>query len=128
MFKKAIELNYISYDAHWFLADTEWELGNKETAMQEITMAHLLNVGHESLRNKMISCRQALKHDWKDWDYLPQYLLSQKGKEVSVDMDIEWLGYAIVKAIWKYEPGYAEKTSGKEYVNQVVDFSEKRKH
>jgi tetratricopeptide (TPR) repeat protein len=126
MFKKAIELNYISYNAHWFFADTEWELGNKETAMQEITIAHLLNVGHESLRKKMLSCRRVLNRDWKDWDYLPQYQLSQKGKEVSVDTDIEWMGYAIAKAIWKYEPNYAEKMSGKEYVNQVVDFSEEK--
>ena len=126
MLNKAIEMNFVSYNAHWFLADAEWELGNKEAAMQEITIAHLLNVGHESLRKKMLSYRRVMMRDWKDWDYLPKYHLSQKGNEISVDMDIEWLGYALVKALWKYEPGYAEKMSGKEYATQVVDFSEEK--
>jgi tetratricopeptide (TPR) repeat protein len=125
-FQKAIDRNFADYDAHWFLADTEWKLGNKAQAIEEITIAHLLNVNHEKLKQALLRLRDEIGRPWKDWDYSPRFTLSRDGGKIKVVAQEGWIGYALVKAVWAYEPGYAESAAGPDYgKNAMTDQEEK---
>lgn len=107
-FEQAIDSNFIDYQAHWFLADTLWSLGLRELALDEIVVAHLLNVNHAVLRKKMIAFHRQMGQDWENWSYEPHVQLRKDGNTVTIGCQPEWIGYCLVKAVWKYEPGYAE--------------------
>jgi len=121
-FEKAIQENFIDYQAHWFLADTLWALGEEEQAATEITIAHLLNVNHAGILSRLKQYRNETGRPWHEWNFNPQYVISADGEKVTIKSQKEWLGYAMVKAVWKYEPDYAEKMVGSEYKNQAVSF------
>ncbi len=125
-FQKAIDRNFADYDAHWFLADTLWRLGDKGQAIEQITIAHLLNVNHETLRKALLQLRDQIGRPWRDWDYAPRFSLGRDGKKVKVTAHEDWLGYAIVKAVWAYEPGYAEGMAGPDYSKNVITMEEEK--
>jgi tetratricopeptide (TPR) repeat protein len=125
-YRRAIQMNAIDYQAHWFLADTLWRMGDRPRAVQEITIAHLLNVNHSKMKQVLRRYRTEMGRPWKDWEFNPQYRVSAKGTKVSVQADPNWLGYALVKAYWKYEPGYAERMAGADYRKQAVCDTEER--
>jgi tetratricopeptide (TPR) repeat protein len=110
-FQRAIEYNYINYQSHWFLADTYWKLGEKEKAVKELTIAHVLNRNHSTLKEVLMERREDIGRPWKDWEFKPQYILEKIGDSVRVAAKESWLGYALAKALWKYEPGYRQKMS-----------------
>jgi tetratricopeptide (TPR) repeat protein len=125
-YEEAIQKNFADYQAHWFLADALWKLGDKKAAIRQITIAHLLNVGHANIKKAMLGYRDKTGHPWKDWQFSPRYSLEQDGKKVKIRCPLEWLTYASVKAVWKYEPGYAERMAGPDYAKQLlVDEEEK---
>lgn len=111
-FKQAIDLNFADYDSHWFLADTYTKAGQKDSALREITTAFLLNVNHKHLNAVVRAYRKNYGRPWKEWDFRPLYTLTGEGNHVTVCAATNWLGYALVKAAWKYEPGYAESVTG----------------
>jgi tetratricopeptide (TPR) repeat protein len=113
-FQRAIEKNYINYQSHWFLADTYWKLGEKEKAIKELTIAHVLNRNHSTLKETLMARREEIGRPWKDWEFKPQYILEKVGNRVHVAAKESWIGYALAKALWKYEPGYRQKMGGKE--------------
>ncbi len=107
-FKKAIEMNPIDYIAHWFLADTFWNKGDSEKTIDYITRAHLLNRNHQVLKKMMIYYYKQADLGWDDWVFNPQYKVYKEDKQVKVFFNDEWMAYALTKALWKFEPGYAE--------------------
>jgi tetratricopeptide (TPR) repeat protein len=111
-FLKAIEQNFIDCDAHWFLADSYWKLGKKKETVRSLTIAHLLNVNHEQVKKGVLLYRKEAGKPWKDRTYEPRYALEKEGDTVKVKFAEEWIGYALVKALWAYEPGYAESMLG----------------
>ncbi len=111
-FQRAIEKNPISYTAYWFLADTYWKTGDRVEALNTITKAHVLNRNHPDLLNTLKYYRGKIGIPWHEWKFNPQYKLAKKGNRVIVKFKPEWTGYALVKALWKYEPGYAESMIG----------------
>lgn len=125
-FERAIQMNFIDYEAHWFLADTLWRMGERTRALEEITLGHLLNVNHQEMKNVLRGYRGELGQPWKDWEFVPQYRISAKGNEITVETNPDWVGYALVKAYWKYEPGYAEKMVGPEYHKQLICSTEEK--
>ncbi len=125
-FEKGISYNFIDYNAHWFLADTEWELGSKSRAIEQVTIAHLLNVNHPLIKKRLIRYRNENNRIWRDWAFYPQYTLGKEGNNVKVKFHPDWIGYVLVKALWKYEPGYAENMFGPSYADQVVCFLEEK--
>ena len=125
-FERAIEANFADYAARWRMADSEWKLGRKSEAMRSITAAHLLNVNHEPLRKALLEYRSRIGRPWKDWEYAPRYRLSRDGKKVKVKFAEDWMGYAIAKAIWKYEPGYAESMEGPDYKDRAISMLEEK--
>lgn len=121
--KRAIQYNFIDYAAHWYLADTYWALGQKTQALEELTLAHVLNRTHPQLLARL-QARRASDHPWKSWDFRPRYRLSKTGHRVQVRFSEPWLGYAMVKAVWAYEPGYAAAMSPGASPGSLVNFKE----
>jgi len=108
-YEKTIDSNYIDYMAHWFLADAYKLDGNMLKAIDEITIAMILNRNNPRLRASFDMIYKELKLDTDDWYFNPQYKLDSTGKDqVKIECGDDWLGYAMVKALWKYEPGYSE--------------------
>jgi tetratricopeptide (TPR) repeat protein len=125
-FEAAIKRNFIDYQAHWFFADMLWKMNERERAVAEITTAHLLNINHSEIKATLLKYRAALNRPWKDWEFNPQYVLNQDGDKVMISVEKDWLGYALVKALWKYEQGYAKNMVGQDYENLVVCFEEEK--
>ncbi|MCW3787270.1 tetratricopeptide repeat protein [Plebeiibacterium sediminum] len=106
-YHKTINLNYIDYMAHWFLADAYKTKGELDKAVDEITIAMILNRNNPRIVNAMNNIYELKKLKTEDWTFNPQIKIDSTGvNQVRVSYDIDWLGYAMVKALWKYEPGY----------------------
>lgn len=125
-FGRAIDGNFIDYSAHWFLADTYDKLGKLDSALKEITVAHLLNVNHAVLKSKMQEYRESASRPWQEWEFKPRFHLSKEANSVFINTIPEWIGYSMVKAVWKYEPGYAYKMASNEPDDQLINWSEEK--
>lgn len=123
-YKKAIVQNPVDYSAHWFLADTYWKQGKGLEAVQEITKAHLLNPGHKNLTKALYYYRNQVGQPWKEWYFTPQYKLSAKDHKVFIHTRAGFIGYAMVKALWRYEPGYAQAMTGEKYSENSINLME----
>jgi tetratricopeptide (TPR) repeat protein len=112
-YRKAIQNNHLDYMARWFLADALLSAKDPKGALQEITMAHILNRNNPRIFNSFKNIYAANKLKTPTWNFNPQYSLDSTGpKNVTVAFTREWLGYALVKAVWRFEPGYAESMGG----------------
>lgn len=106
-YKKTIALNYIDYMAHWFLAEAYKKQGELDKAVDEITIAMTLNRNNPRIAKSLKSIYELKKLNVDDWTFNPQIIIDSIGVDkVRISFDSDWLGYALVKAIWKYEPGY----------------------
>lgn len=109
-YKKTIKINYIDYMAHWFLADAYKEKWEFDLAVNEITIAQILNRNNPRLNKLLKEIYDLRKLKYNDWVFNPQVQIDSLGiNKVKISFDANWLGYAMVKAIWLYEPGYKEK-------------------
>ena len=108
-YKQAIAKNFIDYQTHWSLADAYHKDAKYDEAVTEITIASVLDRNDTAILSDMkeIYLDAHLKFDY--WVFTPQYQLSKKSnsREVAVMTKPDWEGYAMAKAIWQYEPGYA---------------------
>jgi tetratricopeptide (TPR) repeat protein len=125
-YELAIERNYIDYNAHWFLGDLVWNQGDTLRALQELTLAHILNVNHELIRERLWHLRKMTGRSWEEWSFRPRYSLSDSGHNVEIKAEIQWMWYAMVKALWKYEPGYSENMTGRPHSDALVNFLEEK--
>jgi len=123
---QSIEKNFIDYQAHWFLSDTYRKLGDMESALKEITIAHLLNINHQGLQKGIRYYHANMQRPWKEWTFEPQYSLSKEGDKVTIKASGEWLGYALVKAVWTYEPGYIESMIGEPRGTNIIVWPEEQ--
>jgi len=106
-YKKTIDVNYIDYLAHWFLADAYKTKGELNKAVEEITIAIILNRNNPRIEKSLKDIFELKKLKTDDWTFNPQIKIDSIGvNKVRVSFDSDWLGYAMVKALWKYEPGY----------------------
>jgi len=125
-FTRSIGSNFADYNAHWFLADTYRKLGDLKAALKEITIAHLLNVNHANLQKAIRYYRERTNRPWKNWAFEPVYHLSKEGNRVAIKTKAEWMGYALVKAVWAYEPGYAQSMLGETKEKLVIVWPEEK--
>jgi tetratricopeptide (TPR) repeat protein len=123
---QSIELNFADYNAHWFLADTYKRLGKFDAALREATVAHLLNVNHSNLQKAVRYYRQMNKQPWKEWSFKPEYTLSKEGNKVTIKSTADWIGYALVKALWAHEPGYASSMLGEQKDSLLIKWPEEK--
>jgi len=106
-YQKAIDKNPIDYMAHWFLADRYMEQKQSVKAMKHILRAHILNRNNPRIKASLEEICQANKWRYADWNFTPQIeLLKKDEKSISVKSDALWMGYALVKSVWTYEPGF----------------------
>jgi len=108
-FAKAVEANPVDYQARWFLADALWESGDTSASIEQLTHAHILNVHHADMFHILKQRRFAVGEPWREWSFIPTCSLSQTNDTVRIVARPHFLGYALAKAIWAYEPGYADK-------------------
>lgn len=106
--KKAIQKNYIDYMAHWFLADVYLTKDKMDEAVDEITIAKILNRNNPRLDVSFKNIFRETHRITEDWSFNPQYKISKSDSGINVAFNPKWMGYAIAKAVWKYEPGYRE--------------------
>ena len=108
-YKKAINKNYIDYMAHWFLADNYKAINDLKGAVEEITVARILNRNNRRIKKSFDNIFLKAKRDTTDWYFNPQVEITKvDDKTVNVLMDAKWVGYGMCKALWKCEPGYSE--------------------
>lgn len=111
-YKEAIKNNNIDFMAHWFLADAYFIEGKMEDAVEEITIAHILNRNNPRIFKRLKSIYENAGMKYKDWEFLPKYKMFKDDKgEIHLIIDkneIVWHGYMTCKAVWEYEPGYKE--------------------
>ncbi len=106
-YKMAISKNYIDYMAHWFLADNYMALGDIGSAVDEITIARILNRNNPRIKQAMETILKKAKRTPDDWCFNPQVAIEKvSDNKINVAYGEKWVGYAIAKAIWTYEPGY----------------------
>lgn len=108
-YNKTINLNYIDYLAHWLLADAYKIKGELDKAVDEITIAMILNRNNPRIKESLNDIFKLKKLKTVDWTFNPQMEIDSIGvNKVRISFDSDWLGYAMVKALWKYEPGYKQ--------------------
>jgi tetratricopeptide (TPR) repeat protein len=108
-FKESIGRNDADYMAHWFLANVYEHNGAIQKALDEITIAHILNRNNPRIMTAMKEIFQKSGYQYNDsWQFDPQYRLSSTDSGINVTYHGIWLGYALAQALWNYEPGYKE--------------------
>jgi tetratricopeptide (TPR) repeat protein len=125
-FEKAIDRSFADYAAHWFLADALWKTGKRGEAVRRMTTAHLFNVNHQMMRDRLAAMRKEIKRPWNDWTFSPRYRVEKVEGKVKVVFQEDWMPYAIVKAVWAHEPGYKEATAGPDYEKLIVCMEEEK--
>lgn len=108
-YKMAISKNYIDYMAHWFLADAYLKMGDSKKAADEIAIAQILNRNNQGIKKSAISIFKQSYMGTSDWYFNPQMELEKISEnQVSVMINEKWIGYAMNKALWLFEPGYSQ--------------------
>lgn len=110
-YNKVIANNYIDYMAHWFIADIYKIQGEIDKAVNEITLASILNRNNPRIKTSQSDIYKMAKIKVEDWCFVPQCEISKENDKVKVAFDEYWIGYAMPKALWKYEPGYRQSLS-----------------
>lgn len=112
-YEKAVKANYIDYLAHWGLAHACMYTGEPQRALREITIAKVLNRNNQNLNIMLNNIYKFNKVTYVDWYLDPKYRITsdyneEKEKDVvTIEFNEDWLAYALVCAVWEYEPGYA---------------------
>jgi tetratricopeptide (TPR) repeat protein len=128
-FQEALDKNFIDYQAHWFLADALWELDRQTEATRELALAHILNRNHQVLLHHLKNRREVSDRDWKEWSFGPLYSVHRDAVDshlVIISCDTAWIGYALVKALWQFEPGYSKKMLGHDLEEGAFNLLEER--
>lgn len=113
-FNKVIAKNYIDYMAHWFLADNYLAIKQIDKAVDEITIARILNRNNIRIKKSFDRIYQKAKKDTTDWYFTPQVNINQAADStIYVQVAKNWMGYGLCKALWMYEPGYRESMGAK---------------
>ena len=121
-YKKAIGKNYIDYMSHWFLADNYKSMNDLAHAVDEITIARILNRNNKGIKGSFDNIFLRAKRDTTDWYFNPQIEIAKPAENtVSLAMNDKWFGYGMPKALWKYEPGYSESMGVKKGLYSTLE-------
>lgn len=114
-YKQAISKNYIDYMPHWLIAEIYLKDKKIDEAINEITIAAVLNRNDTLIQQDLNEIYADAKLKYSDWQFTPQCKVfkGQKSNNIEVLSQKNWSGYALGKAIWAYEPGYAESQGEK---------------
>jgi tetratricopeptide (TPR) repeat protein len=110
-YRRAIQSNYHDFLAHQLLAGMLWRQHKPDSAVAEMTIAHILNRNNPGVLEDYRNMLQQGGRRYEEWEFRPVYLLeaTPEAKLIKYDLSAsEWLGYALCKALWRFEPGYAD--------------------
>ncbi len=106
-FERALSLNAIDYLARWLMAEIYLAEGKQDSALYNITTAHLYNRNQPRLLLRLKEMyNQCGKSYVQSWGFEPQYRLYKEDSVVIIAANGIWLTYAMYKAVWEYEPDY----------------------
>ncbi len=115
-YTQAIEANPAEYMAHWFIADIYKREENYDLAVQHITIAHLFNRNNPRLLAALTDIYALNETPYDPWVFRPVYALHKGeahnrdiGLDVADSLAAPWIGYAMCKALWAFEPDYADE-------------------
>ncbi|MGH1338365.1 MAG: tetratricopeptide repeat protein [Aureispira sp.] len=109
-YKKAVEQNFIDYMGHWFLGRAMWDLGKVDDCLASYMVAHLLNRNHPLLMKELVKVLAANGLEYNAWRFVPQIELEQEDSiHIKVAYADGWMGYALAKAVWTFEPSHSEE-------------------
>lgn len=124
-YMEAIKNNPIDYLAYWLLGDLVYLEGDYEGALDLLLVAHLLNRNHPGILQSLQETLRKQKRKFRSINTAPQVLVdSVSPQEVRVAYDESWLGYAMTKALWDFEPGYATSMGSKQTSDSIKEEKE----
>ncbi len=105
--KKSIKLNSIDFMSYWFLADSYYELGQKQKALDNILIAKVLNRNNSRIQASLKRILAINHLRYEEWQFNPQIKLDSIGeKHVLIASKPEWLPYAMVEAAYTFDPAF----------------------
>ena len=108
-YKTAISKNYIDYMAHWFLADACLKTNDLKNAVDEIVIAQILNRNNQNIKKSAANIFKKSFLSSDDWYFNPQVEMKKiSDSKISLAFNEKWIGYAMAKALWSFEPGYSK--------------------
>lgn len=109
-YEKAIDQNFIDYMGHWFLGRAFWDMGKVEDCLASYMVAHLLNRNHPLLMKELTKVLAANGLQYDNWSFVPQVALEREDSiNIKVAFAEGWMGYALAKAVWEFEPSHSEE-------------------
>lgn len=108
-FIKSINRNISDYYSHKYLSKIYQKVDSLETALKHIGYAHILNKKDEDIFSDFINLLNLNNKMYQSWVFNPQVRFIEKSKDtIIIRTHKEWEGYAISKALIKYEPNYTD--------------------
>jgi len=106
-YQKAIDVNFYDFKAHWQKAMMLVMQNKKGKALQEITLAKILNRNMDLVDYAFKEILFQNGHDTTDWYFNPQIQIVKTCEDtVKILANPYWLSYGIHEALWLYEPGF----------------------
>jgi tetratricopeptide (TPR) repeat protein len=109
---KALALNFVDFESHRLMAKTLWKLKDTAGALTEMSIAHVLNLNSLPIQGELEEMRLNSGRLFYGQRIEPLYGMVKRHDTVIVQSSESWIGYAMVKALWKYEPKYAKGMLG----------------
>lgn len=107
--QEAIRRNPIDYLAYWDIAEMYATEGNLDSAVRNITLAHIYNRNSPRLLLRLQEIYSQNQRQYlRDWAFQPQYRVYKDTgtQSIVIVADGAWLTYALYKAVWEFEPDY----------------------
>lgn len=121
-YKTAIGKNYIDYMAHWFLADAYLKTGDSKNAVDEIVIAQILNRNNQNLKKSAANIFKKSYLSTNDWYFNPQVEMKKvSDRKISLAFNEKWIGYAMAKALWSFEPGYSKSMGVEQGIYSTIE-------
>lgn len=124
-YNKVISLNFIDYMAHWFLADLYQRRNEMDKACEEIVIAQILNRNNPRIKASFDNIMFKAKRANENWCFNPEIVIKKlSDTSVYVAFTKKWMGYAMAKALWDFEPGYRESMCASDNVFSLLEAKE----
>ena len=111
LLESVVEINDIDFEAHSLLAVAYHKIGQKEKALNHISLAHLLNRNHQKIIEilKVIYLKNGMAY--ANHIFEPKYkITSTDSLNVSIQAnETPWKAYAACKGVWMYDNDYKNK-------------------
>ncbi|MFC2100900.1 tetratricopeptide repeat protein [Bacteroidota bacterium] len=120
--ENTILINDLDFKSHWYLAEVLLLKGIKKRAVYEITVAKVLNRNHMGVDKALRRIYKKCNVRFKDWSFVPQMKIDKMNDSlVYIHCREDWLGYALCKTLWYFEPGYCESMGVRKDQQSIIE-------